>query len=395
MSKYSSYFFTALILILTAFMLINPRETVIAASFGLQLWYSTVLPALFPFFIVAELLVALHFVDLLGIWLEPIMRPVFRLPGCSSLVLVMGFTSGFPVGAILTRKLYDKKMLTSDEAERLVSFTNNSSPLFIVGAIGVGMFANPAVGYLLAAAHYLSNLLIGWLFRFKAQRPKLSCSYAEGQLRKKDTLLADTNESNKKIESMGKILGDAIKNALNNIFAVGGFIIIFSVLTRMLSFWGFIDMMADGLVRLFTVLHLSYPLAYGLSMGFFEITMGAKTAIAASESQALPTLLVVSSILAFSGLSIIAQIMSIVAGTPVRLSFYLLARTLQVILSIAITCVVYRFFLPDSISTMGFAPLPIYKVLYSFNAWAFSLYSMLVGLILILIMLGLEWRKKY
>jgi len=395
LSKYSSYFFIAVILILTAFMLINPRETVIATSLGFQLWYSTVLPALFPFFIVAELLVALHFVNLLGIWLEPIMRPVFRLPGCSSLVLVMGFTSGFPVGAILTRKLYDKKMLTADEAERLVSFTNNSSPLFIVGAIGVGMFANPAAGYLLASSHYLSNLLLGLLLRFKAPRPRLNGSSAPDQLRKGDSVFAPTNASNENIASMGKILGDAIKNALNNILAVGGFIVIFSVLTRMLAFWGFIDIMAAGLVKLFTILHLSYPLAYGLSMGFFEITMGARTAISASEPEALLTLLVVSSILAFSGLSIIAQIMGIVAGTPVRLSFYLWARALQVLLAGAITCAVYRLFLADSISTMGFAPLPIYKVLYSFNAWAFSLYSMLLGMILILIMLGLAWRNKY
>jgi sporulation integral membrane protein YlbJ len=395
LSKYSSYFFTAVILLLTAFMLINPRETVIAASLGFQLWYSTVLPALFPFFIVAELLFALHFVNQLGIWLEPIMRPVFRLPGCSSLVLVMGFTSGFPVGAILTRKLYDKKMLTADEAERLVSFTNNSSPLFIMGAIGVGMFANPAAGYLLASSHYLSNLLLGLLWRFKAPRPKLSGSYAPAQLRQGDPVFAPTNASNENIASMGKILGDAIKNALNNILTVGGFIVIFSVLTRMLAFWGFIDIMAAGLVNLFTILHLSYPLAYGLSMGFFEITMGARTAISASDPETLPTLLIVSSILAFSGLSIIAQIMSIVAGTPVRLSFYLWARALQVLLSGAITCVVYRLFLTDSISTMGFAPLPIYKILYSFNAWAFSLYSMLLGIILILIMLGLAWCKKY
>jgi sporulation integral membrane protein YlbJ len=376
-------------------MLINPRETVIAASLGFQLWYSTVFPALFPFFIVAELLVALHFVNLLGIWLEPIMRPVFRLPGCSSLVLVMGFTSGFPVGAILTRKLYDKKMLTADEAERLVSFTNNSSPLFIVGAIGVGMFANPAAGYLLAIAHYLSNLLIGWLWRFKAPNPIISSSSTPNQIRKGDLLSVNNNESNDNIASMGKILGDAIKNALNNILAVGGFIIIFSVLTRMLSFWGFVDIMANGLVKIFSVFNMSYPLAYGLSMGFFEITMGAKTAIAASDPEALSTLLVVSCILAFSGLSIIAQIMSIVAGIPVRLSFYIWARTLQVLLSAAITYVIYRFFFADSISTMGFAPLPIYKVLYSFNAWAFSLYSMLVGLIIIIIMLGAAWRTKH
>ncbi len=391
MTKYSSYLFIAVILILTAFMLINPRETVIAASLGMQLWYSTVFPALFPFFIVAELLVALHFVNILGTWLEPLMRPVFRLPGCSSLVLVMGFTSGFPVGAILTRKLYDKKMLTADEAERLVSFTNNSSPLFIVGAIGVGMLGSPAAGYLLAISHYLSNFILGWLWRFKSQPEPLYSSY---QFQQGNPTPADINKSSTNISSMGKILGDAIKNALNNIFAVGGFIIIFSVLTRMLSFWGFIDLMATGLVKILAILNLSYPLAYGLSMGFFEITLGAKTAIA-NDPVTLPTLLAVSSILGFSGLSIIAQIMSIVAGTPVRLSFYLLARSLQVMLSMLITAILYRFLLAGSISTGGFTPPPLYKILYSFNAWSFSLYSMLAGLILILIMLGLAYRMRY
>lgn len=169
-------------------MLLNPRETVTAASAGIKLWYLVVIPALLPFFIIAELLVSLRFVNFLGILLEPIMRPVFRLPGCSSLVVVMGFTSGFPVGAILTKKLYDDHMLTANEAERLVSFTNNSSPLFILGAVGVGMFANPVAGYLLAAAHYLSNLCLGFLFSLTAE--KNSIWQVPAQNRLKDAFLA-------------------------------------------------------------------------------------------------------------------------------------------------------------------------------------------------------------
>jgi len=389
LSKYLNYSITAVILILTAFMLINPRETVAAASFGFHLWYSTVFPALFPFFIVAELLVALRFVDILGIWLEPVMRPIFRLPGCSSLVVVMGFTSGFPVGALLTRRLYDKQMLTANEAERLVSFTNNSSPLFIVGAIGVGMFANPTAGYLLAAGHYLSNLMLGFIWRFKSEPQSTACLSRSNQ-----PLPARLNESDAELNGIGKILGNAISSALNSILAVGGFIVIFSVLTRMLSYWGFIDLMAAVLVKILAVFEISYPLAYGLSMGFFEITLGAKTAVAASGSEALPTLLTVSSILAFSGLSIIAQIMSVVAGTPIRLSFYLLARAIQMVFSIIITYIIYRFFLTNTISTMTLSSIPIYKVLYSFDAWMFSLYSMLAGFILILLMIGAACYRR-
>ena len=391
MSKYSRYLFTAVILILTVFMLINPRETVAASSFGFQLWYSTVFPALFPFFIAAELLVSLRFARILGLLLEPVMRPIFNLPGCSSLVVVMGFTSGFPVGAILTRNLYEKQMLTADEAERLVSFTNNSSPLFIVGAIGVGMFGNPQVGYLLATAHYFSNLLLGILWGFKTPSPVVS---RISPIISPQSSGSPIRDSNSEPDSIGKILGNSINTALNNILAVGGFIVIFSVLTRMLSYWGFIDLIAANLVKLFSVFNLSYPLAYGLGMGIFEITLGSQTVVAAHSPELLPSLLVVSTILACSGLSIIAQVMSIVAGMPVRISFYLVTRLMQATLSICITFVVYRLFLVNAVNTISLPSLPVYKVLYCCNMWTLSLYCMAAGFVLILIMIGAALYKR-
>lgn len=387
MSKYSNNFFSAVVVMLTVFMLINPQETVAAAAFGFTLWYTTVFPALFPFFVVAELLIGLGFVKILGLWLEPIMRPIFNLPGCSSLVVVMGFTSGFPVGALLTRKLYEQQMLTTDEAERLVSFTNNSSPLFIVGAIGVGMFGSPSAGYLLAAGHYLSNLLIGILGRFRTPRHKLS--YPK-QNHDNSTIVA----INTPVNSFGTILGNSVNNALNSILAVGGFIVIFSVITRMLTHWGFITLMAHFLTKILSFLKLSYPLAYGLSMGLFEITLGSKTVAASNYPEMLPMLLVVSAILAFSGLSIIAQITSIVAGMPISLSFYLKNRILQILLSVGITYLIYKLLPAHAISTMGAAAIPVYKILYSFNAWVWSLYSMLAGGFLIFLMLGVAWCKR-
>ncbi|MEA4926509.1 MAG: sporulation integral membrane protein YlbJ [Syntrophomonadaceae bacterium] len=391
MSKYSSYFYTAVVVVLTGFMLINPRETVAAASFGFQLWYTTVFPALFPFFIAAELLVGLGFAQVLGLLFEPVMRPVFNLPGCSSLVLIMGFTSGFPVGAILTRNLYEKQMLTAEEAERLVSFTNNSSPLFIVGAVGVGMFGNPLVGYLLALAHYGSNILLGIFWGLKKSPPRISPSRRPGSA---SGIEPRDQESEPVLDSIGKILGTSVNKALHNILAVGGFIVIFSVLTRMLSHWGCIDLIAVNLVKLFSVFNLTYPLAYGLGMGFFEITLGAKTVVAANSPELLPALLTVSAILGFSGLSIIAQVMSIVAGLPIRISFYVLTRLAQVMLSLAIIGGTYRFFLADAVSTVSLPSLPVYKLLYCCNMWSLSLYCMAAGLFLILLILGAAWYKK-
>ena len=373
-------------------MLINPRETVQAASQGLVLWYSVVLPALLPFFIVAELLVKIRFVNFMGILMEPVMRPLFRLPGCSSLVLVMGFTSGFPVGAVLTRKLYDQQQLTADEAERLLVFTNNASPLFILGAVGIGMLGNPQAGYLLALAHYLSNFLLGILLRFRAAA---SFKRLHTQPANFKTACQAMLPSADEPLGIAAFLGDAIRNSLNNVMAVGGFIIVFSVLTRMLSRWGFIDVMAAFMLQFLQLLNLDYTQVYGLCMGIFEMTLGAKTTVANSSGSSLSVLMVISAILAFSGLSIIAQVMSIMAGTPVRLSFYLLSRAVQIILACVITFLAYRLALLSGIASLSVQAIPFYKVLYAFDAWTWALKSMLLAFIIIFVMLLAALCRKH
>nr|WP_207642070.1 hypothetical protein [Syntrophomonas zehnderi] len=342
----------------------------------------------------AELLVKIRLVHFLGVLLEPIMRPLFRLPGCSSLVVVMGFTSGFPVGAVLTRKLYEQDMLSSEEAERLFSFTNNASPLFILGAVGVGMLGNPAAGYLLALAHYISNLMVGFLWRFRG-KPGPDKGMPLG-LRFSQAYRSLTPDSPAPPESIGKMLGDAVRSSLGNVMAVGGFIVVFSVVTRMLSNGGVIDLMAASVMRLLGTFGLGYPQAYGLCMGIMEMTLGIKTAVSSiTEHQMLAVLIVISAILAFSGLSIIAQIMSIMAGMPVRLSFYILSRLIQVVLSCLITVLAYKIALIHGIGSLGVNSIPYYKILYAFNAWTFSLISIgVAGIILALMLLAAALRTS-
>ncbi|HWP98512.1 MAG TPA: nucleoside recognition domain-containing protein [Syntrophomonadaceae bacterium] len=379
--------FLVLILILTFFMLLNPRETVAAAASGAHLWYSVLLPALLPFFIAADLLVSTGLVAFLGVLLEPVMRPLFRLPGCSSLVIAMGFTSGFPIGAILTRRLYDEKMLSASEAERLVSFTNNSSPLFILGAVGVGMLTSPLLGYVLAFSHYLANILVGifWGLRVPTpvSRPKSQKIWAEAWNSLKEY----------KSATPGQLLGDAIKNSLNNILAIAGFVIFFSLLTRMLAVTGLMQCLANFLSWVMAPLGLNYTLAYALCTGFFEITLGTRAAAAGLDGSVLGVMLVISMILAFSGCSIIAQVMSILSGMPVRLSFYLLSRGLQMILSLLLTLLLYTLMAPTR-AGYAFAPLN-QNLLYSFNAWTISLTCLLGGLIVLLLLAVLSMTFNF
>ena len=108
-------------------------------------------------------------VHFMGVLLEPIMRPVFNVPGTGAFVMAMGYTSGAPIGTMLSVELRKKNLCTRMEAERLMSFTNNSSPLFIFGAVAVGMFNNPALGLILAFSHYSANLIGEYCFVFSVR----------------------------------------------------------------------------------------------------------------------------------------------------------------------------------------------------------------------------------
>lgn len=369
--------------LLAGFMIINPTLTIKSAADGIDLWFRLVLPALFPFFVASELLVQFGFVRLLGWLLEPITRPFFRLPGASSFVIVMGFTSGFPVGAFLTRRLLEEKLLNIKEAERLVSFTNNASPLFILGTVAVGMFGLPEAGYILAGSHYLANLTVGFIWgRMASDSSEKSNSPGPQNQDRQASLLQVLRTCQNSHTSIGKIMGDSIRKAIASVVGVGGFIVMFSVITRMLQALGFIDLIAKFLQQAAVGLHLPYSLAYGLSIGLFEMTLGTKS-ITSSEASLLQQLVAVSAAMAWSGISIISQVMSIVSGTPIRLSFYLRSRLLQMLLASVFTYVAYHVILTKRLVEVFPRSLLMSPVHYNPSVGAYLFPLLAAGIVLL------------
>ena len=116
--------------------------------------------------------IGLGVVHFLGVLLEPVMRPSFNVPGTGSLLWQWGLLPGFPIGAVLTSKLRQQKLCSKVEAERLLSFCKHSrSRLFMFGAVAVGMLHAPQAGPVIAAAHYLSSISVGFVMRFYKARP--------------------------------------------------------------------------------------------------------------------------------------------------------------------------------------------------------------------------------
>ena len=116
-------------------LVIFSKENMMACKNGLNLWFQAVVPSLLPFFIACELLSNTNIIDFLGIKLKKIMRPIFNVPGEGAFPFIMGIISGYPVGAKIATNLRKDNLCTKEEAERLLTFTNNSGPLFIIGTV--------------------------------------------------------------------------------------------------------------------------------------------------------------------------------------------------------------------------------------------------------------------
>jgi sporulation integral membrane protein YlbJ len=328
-SKLKTIFLSISVIILAGSMIAYPKESFEASLRGLTMWWEIVFPSLLPFFIVSEMLIGFGVVKFIGVLLEPLMRPLFRVPGVGGFVWAMGMASGFPAGAKLSARLRQEGQLTQIEAERLASFTNSSNPLFIFGAVAVGFFHNPQLGVILALAHYLGNICVGLMMRFYGNETpdKKKVKQDKFILRSAFSALHQTRIKDKR--PIGKLLGDAVNSSIQTLLMVGGFIILFSVINKLLFHLHITAALARGFDILFSALSLPDMLSIPFISGLFEITLGSDLTSRVGDATLLQQAIVTSFILGFSGFSVQAQVASILAQTDIRFKPFFFARIAQ------------------------------------------------------------------
>lgn len=328
---------------MAAALISMPGESLEASTRGLDIWWKIVFPSLLPFFIVSELLIGFGVVRLIGILLEPLMRPLFKVPGVGGFAWSMGMASGFPAGARLTARLRQEKQLSRIEAERLVSFTNSSNPLFIFGAVSAGFFQNAALGIILALSHYLGNVVVGLTMRFygrddhegaeRSVRRKFSVKEAFKGLH--ESRMADHRP-------LGKLLGDAVSSSIQSLLMIGGFIILFSVLNQVLYHLHITTVLSSGISSLLSFFQLPPKLSIPVIPGLFEITLGSQMTSELAEVSLFQQAVLVSFLLGFSGFSIQAQVASILAETDIRFKPFFFARILHGVAAAIITIFLFE-----------------------------------------------------
>lgn len=325
--KIKKYIFPIIIVIFLILLVSFSESSFKSAHKGFMLWANNVLPALLPFFICIELIKSTNLMEALGKLLQPIMKPLFNVPGSGAFAIVTGISSGYPVGAKIVSDLRENNCCTKTEGERLLAFTNTSGPLFIVGSVGVGMFGDSKVGLLLLLTHFVASIVVGILFRY---------------YHTKNEVLVHNNYTSKikptfKISMLGELMANAIRNSISTLLLICGYMIFFSVITNILRNTSISFYLSKIIEYFFSILGFSEEMSLPIINGIMEVTGGISELSLLKNIDYIELLPCVAFILGLGGFSVCMQVNSIIANTDLSIKPYILGKFLQATIASILT----------------------------------------------------------
>jgi len=287
---------TILLGIIIILFVLFPDMICKGAETGLLLWFETVLPALLPFMILSNFMINQNITKSVSRVVYPLFSRLFGLSREGCYPAVIGLLSGYPLGAKTTAQLYQEQMISKEEAQYLLTFCNNASPMFLMEYMGIRCMRlqRPAI---LPGIIYLSAFL-GTLFFRKKHFEAGNCSFRSCNYEKKSIIVS---------------LDESILDAFVTITKVGGYIMLFSILAQV---------MAD-------LLPLTDIVKY-IGIGILEITTGGAV-LAKSAVPEITRNSILAGLCAFGGLSSVAQTASVLGETDLSAKRYFLAKLLQMV----------------------------------------------------------------
>lgn len=307
MKKIFKIFLGAVVFFAIGIILVKPEIYVESAFYGIKLWAIKILPALLPFFFLTALAVKLGVADLISKIFEKPCKLLFKVSGMGAFIFVMSILSGYPVGAKMVAELSKKGILNKAESTKISTFCSTSGPLFIVGSVGIGMFANKTAGFIILASHLISAIICGVIFSF----------YGKSESEKR-LVLSPTKSDN--------ALYDCIYSSVVSVLLVGGFVCVFclfSDLARNLNLF----MPFQKLLSPIFGEEISSAFCYGL----IECTKGCN--LLAKCGLSTYSLAFATALISFGGVSVWAQSIIFLSQAKVDLKVFCISKTLQAVLS--------------------------------------------------------------
>lgn len=321
-------------LALSLFALVFYSEDALeAAKDGVTVCLEVIVPSLLPYFVLAQLVVGLGLGERLGRVLTPVMRPLFGVSAGCAAALALGFLGGYPVGAKTLAELCAAGHCSKEEAEQALCFCNNSGPAFIVGMAGVGVFGSAKLGLALYIIHILAAILTGLLLKPGRNRSAYSWARPPAVVCR---------------PPFARVFAGAVKNALAAVINICGFVLLFTVILRLLTCIRFFPLLAAPLAGL----GLEPGILICLLSGFLELSTGILSLSEYTDSFVL-SFVSAAFILGWAGVSVQMQTVSVTSAVHLSCRKGVLGKLLHGCLSAVLAFPAAKWLAPASISAAG------------------------------------------
>ncbi len=276
----------------------NIKEKVI---FVIEIWKNSLIPSIFPFLLLSNLLIEYGFVNFISIIFGPLFSRIYNLPPKASFAIIGSIFTGFPTGAKYIKDLLNNKSISLEDANHLITFTSYSNPIFVISVIGEGLLKSKKIGIIIFIIHLITGLIIGVLFKNKKKN-----DYSQ-------------NQSNLNNNSFINNLINSINDSFHILINMLGIIIFFSIIMQVID-----SLIVESFISC-------------LFNGILEVTSSIINISKSNYSLKLKAS-IIGFFISFNGLSVHFQIKSIIEGTQIKYRKYFVARILQSLL-----CFIFLF----------------------------------------------------
>lgn len=309
--------------------------------YGIELSVNKLIPSLFPFMVIAELIVSTNACSLLSKLLSKPFARLFNISRDGVLPFLIGMLFGFPIGLKSAISLYESGRIDKSEMKRLSLFSSIPSPAFFISAVGEGLFGSASFGVLLYLISLFGSILIGIFCRslFECDRG----------------IYFTVSKQNSNATGAGFV--SAVTSSAISLIYVSAFVVFFSMISEVFRFF-------------FTELSLNSTLSV-LILGSLEMTGGSALASTLGELGAP----LAGAILGFSGISVLCQFLSIGKEHNLPILPYILSKLFLASLEFLLALAAIKY-LPDVINIS--TPSAPSFVLYRENNLSLALFALFI-----------------
>ena len=309
-NKYKNLLIIIILLFIFFEILFNKLIIISTVMESLNIWVKAIIPSLFPFFVISDLLITYNFIDYIPNKIKRYICRLLNISDSALSILILSMVSGFPSNGRNTHNLYNKGKISKEEASYILMYTHFSSPVFILTTCSLIYLRSEKLGIILLLSHYLSNIIIGILFR-NINNPSL------------DNFTIKEHKSQNFTINLIK----SIRSSIDSLLLILGILTVFLIISSLIINIIHSNLYTSAIIR-----------------SILEMTLGLKY-IASLNISMMHKVILFSAILSFGGLSVHMQVMAQIVEDKISCKYYLIGRVFQVLFSIVLSFILYKIFI--------------------------------------------------